>query len=83
MIRDQRFVPVWQMKPEDKRERARLIRKDAAGRGIDVARTLRGIADELDELADAQEREGKVPGPDGSEPTNYLQTPSARTQSSA
>lgn len=33
-----------------------------------MARTLEGIADELDELSG----EGKVIGPDGSEPTKHL-----------
>ena len=69
------------MTPEDKRQRARLIRAEANGRSPDVARTLRCVAIELEELADAQEHEGKVQGPDGTEPMHI--PPSGRSGSSS
>lgn len=57
--------------PESKRTRAALLREDAKTRCSTTAATLRQVADELDELADAQEAKGRVAGPDGTEPANH------------
>ncbi|HEY0043419.1 MAG TPA: hypothetical protein VGB62_02610 [Allosphingosinicella sp.] len=52
------------MTPDSKRTRAQLIREEALTRSPEMAQTLREIADELEALADAQETQGRVAGPD-------------------